>query len=212
MATAPSSSEGLAVATWGDGTPDQASKSDRYLARRLAEASADFKSVAFTTFLLGASVAAIGWLACGVLLEHWIVPGGLPAWARWVWLGTGAAALVAGIVRWLVPLIRYRVNLVYAARALEAEHPELHNDLVNTVLVKARGGAPGPGHPRLDGLGRPPAPPAPARRRRGGGPGHHARARRRESAAGPGRPGHRRPARPLSDGVRGGRHGRRGAG
>jgi len=143
MATAPSSSEGLAVATWGDGTPDQASKSDRYLARRLAEASADFKSVAFTTFLLGASVAAIGWLACGVLLEHWIVPGGLPAWARWVWLGTGAAALVAGIVRWLVPLIRYRVNLVYAARALEAEHPELHNDLVNTVLVKARGGAPG---------------------------------------------------------------------
>jgi len=143
MATAPSSSEGLAVATWGDGTPDRTSKSDRYLARRLAEASADFKSVAFTTFLLGASVAAIGWLACGVLLEHWIVPGGLPAWARWVWLGTGAAALAAGIVRWLVPLIRYRVNLVYAARALEAEHPELHNDLVNTVLVKARGGAPG---------------------------------------------------------------------
>jgi primary-amine oxidase len=29
------------------------------------------------------------------------------------------------------------VNLVYAARVIEREHPELHNDLVNTVLVKA---------------------------------------------------------------------------
>ena len=49
----------------------------------LAAASADFKGVAFTTFLLGAAVGAMAWLAVGVLLEHWIVPGGLPSWARW---------------------------------------------------------------------------------------------------------------------------------
>ena len=139
MATAPSSSDGLSVAGWAAGPAEQATKSDRYLARRLAEASADFKSVAFTTFLLGVSVAAAVWLVCGVVLEHWLVPGGLPVWARWTWLGTGLAALLAAVVRWLVPLLRYRVNLVYAARALESEHPELHNDLVNTVLVKARG-------------------------------------------------------------------------
>jgi hypothetical protein len=129
-------SEPLAVSTWADdGQSD--SKSERYLARRLAAASADYKGVALTTFLLGAGVATLVWVACGVVLEHWLVPGGLPRWARWTWLLTGLVAIVAAGVRWILPLMRYRVNLVYAARVIEKEHPELHNDLVNTVLVKA---------------------------------------------------------------------------
>jgi hypothetical protein len=129
-------SEPLAVGAWGDdGEAD--SKSERYLARRLAAASADYKGVALTTFLLGAGVATLLWIASGILLEHWIVAGGLPRWARWTWLLMGLAAIIAAGVRWILPLLRYRVNLVYAARVIEKEHPELHNDLVNTVLVKA---------------------------------------------------------------------------
>ena len=137
MATASHpTSEPLAVGAWGDdGEAD--SKSERYLARRLAAASADYKGVALTTFLLGAGVATLLWIASGILLEHWIVAGGLPRWARWTWLLMGLAAIVAAGVRWILPLLRYRVNLVYAARVIEKEHPELHNDLVNTVLVKA---------------------------------------------------------------------------
>ncbi|MFY8222685.1 MAG: hypothetical protein ACOVJ6_12325, partial [Pirellulales bacterium] len=126
----------LAVTGWqSDGEAE--SKSDRYLARRLAAASADFKGVAVTTFVLGAAVCGGAWLALGVIVEHWLVPGGLSPGLRWAWLGVAALALVAAAIRWLVPLVRYRVNLVYAARAIEREHPELHNDLVNTVLVKA---------------------------------------------------------------------------
>ncbi|MFM9026333.1 MAG: hypothetical protein ACKON7_13520 [Planctomycetaceae bacterium] len=127
-------SESLAVAEWEHGSD---SKSDRYLATRLAAASADYKGVAMATFALGAAVAAVAWLALGVLVEHWLVPGGLPVAARWLWLGLGVSALVAAVVRWVVPLVRYRVNLVYAARVIEHDHPELHNDLVNAVLVKA---------------------------------------------------------------------------
>ena len=127
----------LAVAVWrDDGAAD--SKAERYLARRLAAATADFKGVALTTFVLGACVAAMLWLAAGVVSEHWIMPGGLPRWARWTWLAAGLAALVAAMIRWIVPLARYRVNLVYAARAIERDNPELHNDLVNAVLVQAR--------------------------------------------------------------------------
>jgi hypothetical protein len=126
----------LAVTGWqSDGEAE--SKSDRYLARRLAAASADFKGVAVTTFVLAAAVCGGAWLALGVIVEHWLVPGGLSPGLRWAWLGVAALALVAAAIRWLVPLVRYRVNLVYAARAIEREHPELHNDLVNTVLVKA---------------------------------------------------------------------------
>jgi len=126
----------LAVAGWQSGGEAE-SKSDRYLARRLAAASADFKGVALTTFVLGAAVCGGAWLVLGILVEHWLVPGGLSPSLRWAWLGVAALALVAAAIRWLVPLVRYRVNLVYAARAIEREHPELHNDLVNTVLVKA---------------------------------------------------------------------------
>jgi len=137
MATASHpTSEPLAVGVWGDDGETE-SKSERYLARRLAAASADYKGVALTTFLLGAGVTTLLWIASGILLEHWIVPGGLPRWARWLWLLTGLAAIVAAGVRWILPLMRYRVNLVYAARVIEKEHPELHNELVNTVLVKA---------------------------------------------------------------------------
>ena len=130
------SGETLVVGGWS-ATTDEPSNSDRYLARRLEAAAADYKGVALTNFLLGAAVAAAGWLALGVLAEHWLVPGGLPRTVRWGWLAAGFVAIIAAALRWLLPLVRYRVNLVYAARAIEREHPELHNDLVNTVLVKA---------------------------------------------------------------------------
>ena len=137
MATASrAASDPLAVPAWvADG--DVESKSERYLAKRLAAAGADFKGVALTTFLLAAGVGAMLWLACGVIVEHWLMPGGLPAWVRWAWLAAGLVVLAAAVVRWVVPLLRYRVNLVYAARMLEQEHPELHNDVVNAVLAQA---------------------------------------------------------------------------
>jgi hypothetical protein len=124
----------LAVPAWRE---DGESKSERYIARRLAAATADFKGVALTTFVLAAGVAAMAWLACGVVVEHWLVPGGLPRWARWTWLAAGLVAVAAAVVRWIVPLVRYRVNLVYAARAIERDNPALRNDLVNAVLVQA---------------------------------------------------------------------------
>jgi hypothetical protein len=136
MATASPGTDTLAVARWGDG--EDGSKSDRYLAERLAAAGADVKGVAVATFVLAAAVGTLLWLAVGVAADHWLFVGGVPAWARWCWLGVGLVALTAAIVRWIVPLVRYRVNLVFAARAIERDYPELHNDLVNTVLVKAR--------------------------------------------------------------------------
>ena len=131
--------ESLAVRPWGK-EATEGSKSEQYLARRFASAISDFKGMALATFLLAFAVAAVGWIVVGVLVEHWLVPGGLPAWGRWVWFGIGIMAAVAALVRWIVPLLRYRVNLVYAARAIEREHPELHNDLVNAVLVKEQAG------------------------------------------------------------------------
>jgi hypothetical protein len=129
----------LAVPPWTTEAKD-GSKSDQYLARRFASASADFKSMALATFLLAFAVAAVLWLLVGVLVEHWLVPGGLPDPVRWAWFVVGLAAAVWACGKWLLPLVRYRVNLVFAARELERGHPDLHNDLVNAVLVKEHSG------------------------------------------------------------------------
>ena len=109
-----STNDSLSVGQWVN-SGEVESKADLYFAQRLAAASADYKSVAFTIFALGFGVATVVWLAIGILIEHWLIMGGLPSWARWAWFATGGAAIAMALWRWIVPLVRYRVNLVYAA-------------------------------------------------------------------------------------------------
>ncbi|NBP50974.1 MAG: hypothetical protein EBU70_07300, partial [Actinobacteria bacterium] len=137
MATVSEKPADLAVPEWRESSVVD-EKVDRYLAARLRAVGADYKSVALTTFLLAAGVGLMAWLTLGVLADHWIVPGGLGRGSRLAWLVVGGVALLAAIVRWVAPLIRYRVNLVYAARTIERANPGLHNDVVNTVLARAR--------------------------------------------------------------------------
>ena len=89
MATgAQPTSDPLEVAPWREAdTAD--SKSDQYLARRFAAASAEYRTEALTTFFMGLALAVLAWLLVGVLLEHWLVPGGLPRTARWAWFAVG---------------------------------------------------------------------------------------------------------------------------
>jgi hypothetical protein len=99
----------LAVGRWRGG--DDESKSDQLLAQRLADASADYKGVALTTFVLAAAVAGLVWLACGILIEHWLIPGGLSSRLRWAWLIIGLAALVADCA-----FLEREASLVYRSR------------------------------------------------------------------------------------------------
>ena len=115
------------------------SRAAKYLDQRLAETSSNYKSVAVATFFLTTAIAGFSWLLFGVIFEHWLIPGGMPTWLRWTWLLVGlfGAGLLA--LKSLVPILRYRVNVLYAARSIEREFPELHNDLVNAVLVNPDG-------------------------------------------------------------------------
>lgn len=122
----------LAIAEWQHA---DRSKASRYLNSRLTETRADYYSVTVATFVLVMAVTGICWLACGILVEHWLLIGGMPVWLRWGWLLVGMAGLLAASVRWLLPLFRYRVNILYAARSIEREFPELHNDLINAMLI-----------------------------------------------------------------------------
>ena len=121
------------------------SRAAKYLDKRLAEAGSNYKSVAFATFLLTSMVAGFCWLLFGVVLDHWWIAGGMPVWVRWSWLLTGGLGIGAIAWKWLVPILRYQVNVLYAARSIEQEFPELHNDLVNAILVN-----PGETNPHKD--------------------------------------------------------------
>ena len=114
------------------------SRAAKYLDKRLAEAGSNYKSVAFATFLLTTMVAGFCWLLFGVVLDHWWITGGMPVWTRWTWLLTGTLGVAAIAWKWLVPILRYQVNVLYAARSIELEFPELHNDLVNAILVNPK--------------------------------------------------------------------------
>ncbi len=99
------------------------SRAAKYLDKRLAEAGSNYKSVAFATFLLTSMVAGFCWLLFGVVLDHWWIAGGMPVWVRWSWLLTGGLGIGAIAWKWLVPILRYQVNVLYAARSIEQEFP-----------------------------------------------------------------------------------------
>ncbi|MDA8041940.1 MAG: hypothetical protein MPJ22_05930, partial [Pirellulales bacterium] len=62
------------------------SRASRYLDKRLAETSSNYKRVAVATFLLMVAIAGFGWLLFGIFFEHWWITGGMPTWLRWAWL------------------------------------------------------------------------------------------------------------------------------
>lgn len=125
----------LAVPVW-KGDEEYFSNSERYLAKRLQAVAADHQNVARITFIVASGIGLLAWLLVGVLADHWLVTGGLPAWARIVWFLAAIGGFAWAVSRWFLPLLRHRINLVYAARAIEQGHPDLHNDLINTVLLQ----------------------------------------------------------------------------
>ena len=105
MATVDSQTDSELVLSDWDGS--NRSRASRYLDKRLAETSSNYKSVAVATFLLTAAIAGFGWLLFGVLFEHWWITGGMPAWLRWTWLVAGLLGAVVLTFKLLVPVLWY---------------------------------------------------------------------------------------------------------
>jgi hypothetical protein len=129
--------ESLMVADW-ESRDFLDPRVDAYLGQRLRAVGEDHRQVAVLTFCLAAVLGMLGWFVVGVLLDHWVVPGGLSTVMRVVWLAGALIGVTAAAARWLAPFLWRRVNLVYAARTLERADPSLRNDLVNAVLVRSR--------------------------------------------------------------------------
>ncbi len=78
----------------------------------------------------------IAYILAVVVVDHWLVAGGLGSIGRTLcFLG-----LVAGVASFLVfrvfPLVMYRISPLYAAAAIERSEPSLKNSLVNFLFLR----------------------------------------------------------------------------
>ncbi len=71
-----------------------------------------------------------------VLVDHWLIEGGMPKWLRLLsWIGLLVGSVVY-IWKQLLPLIIYRINPYYAARTIEETQPSLKNSLINYLSFR----------------------------------------------------------------------------
>ena len=81
-------------------------------------------------------VGVLLFFVAAVLLDHWIMPGGLGFWGRtllFVLLCCGAGWYIATR---LLPLLIWRINPYYAAQAIEETRPSLKNSLLNYLWFR----------------------------------------------------------------------------
>jgi collagen type III alpha len=87
----------------------------------------------------GAIVLLIGmlvYLLAAVLIDHWVISGGLGFWGRLLLLlGLLAGAGWYCARRVLMPLI-FRINPIFAAYTIEQSRPSLKNSLINFLLLR----------------------------------------------------------------------------
>ena len=71
-----------------------------------------------------------------VLLDHWIFKGGVaPVWRQVFFFAGLTAAGIYAVYRFL-PLLRYSINPLYAAKILEGHRPAMKNTLINWIFLR----------------------------------------------------------------------------
>ncbi|MBX9789962.1 MAG: hypothetical protein K2Y37_13675 [Pirellulales bacterium] len=109
---------------------------ERFIEAQLGSTRGQVKGVEIATSLLKLLVGLIAYFLLLVVVDHWVLPGGLGVWTRLlalVGLLAGAGWYLAARV---VPLLGKRVNPVYAAYSIEKTQPTLKNSVINFLLLR----------------------------------------------------------------------------
>lgn len=118
--------------------------SDRILEGRIAQTSAQVRRVDFFSALIAVLAIGSSLLLFGILLDHHCFAHGLSKEARSLYLGTILAVSAAWFLYRIFPLLRYRINPLYAADILEKSRPSLKNGLINWLFLRRRRFGKGP--------------------------------------------------------------------
>ncbi len=79
----------------------------------------------------------VGYFFVAVLIDHWLVSGGLGFWGRAILLVLYLAVAGWWTIAQIMPLLLRRINPLYAAQTIEHSRPTLKNALVNFLLFRS---------------------------------------------------------------------------
>lgn len=114
-------------------------RNDQFVDEQIQRTRRTVKMVDVASALLVLASGFLGLLLLAVVLEHWIVPGGLNLIARSVLFAGGLAGGGWFVWRRLWPFVVGNVNPLYAAQQIEEHHPSLKNSLLNLLLLNRPG-------------------------------------------------------------------------
>jgi len=86
--------------------------------------------------LLTLGIGTLAYLLLAVVIDHWVVPGGLGFWERLLLLAGLLAGAAYYFVRAVLPPLSHRVNPIFAAYTIERSRPSLKNSLINFLLLR----------------------------------------------------------------------------
>ena len=109
---------------------------ERFIEAQLGATRGQVKGVEIATTMLKLVVGVLAYLSLVVVVDHWVLPGGLGIWTRslalLMLLGGGGWYLATRVL----PLLGKRVNPVYAAYSIEKTQPTLKNSVINFLLLR----------------------------------------------------------------------------
>lgn len=110
-----------------------------YVDYQLEKARRQIKTTDLLTAATVAAVFVLAYLLLFVLCDHWLIPGGVPYWARLVGLVVGLVCLGTWLgLKLFWPWFKM-VSGLFAAKEVERSEPGLRNNLLNWVDLQRAG-------------------------------------------------------------------------
>ncbi len=109
---------------------------ERALARKIAQTQSAIKRVDLVAAFCACATWALAVLFLGVLLDHWILARGLSVEGRVKFAVFWAASTSIFFLWRLIPALRRRVNLLYAAQTVDETGLDRHNSVLNWFLLR----------------------------------------------------------------------------
>lgn len=118
--------------------PEQAppSQSELLIDRRLRETRRQLAGVEVADGLITLAAGTLVYLLVAALVDHWLVPGGVGFFGRFVLFLILVAGAGAFFARKVLPLLVRRIHPLFAASVIEETRPEMKNSLVNFLFLR----------------------------------------------------------------------------
>jgi len=110
---------------------------EEFIEAQLRKTRSHVRGVDIATATMVLLASTLGYFFVAVLVDHWLVSGGLGFWGRTILLALYLVAAGWWTISQIMPLLLRRINPLYAAQTIEHSRPTLKNALVNFLLFRS---------------------------------------------------------------------------